>query len=197
MELQPAVFLDRDGVINEDTGYVHNVKQFNFINGVFEACRIFNASGYKIIVITNQAGIARGFYSEKKFKHLTKWMLSKFNDNGVEVEDVYYCPHHPVYGRGEYLRKCKCRKPSPGLILDAARKHFLDLNRSILVGDKVSDIDAGRAAQVGYCALVQSGHPISSADSEKADGTFRDLLAIAKALMCDTRSHSSSSTVSH
>src|SRR5210317_2107951 len=97
---RPAVFLDRDGVINKEGGYVHNVDEFHFIDGVFDACREMSKAGYRLIVITNQAGIARGYYTEDDFHHLTKWMLNEFRQHGIEIDDVYYCPHHPVHGVG-------------------------------------------------------------------------------------------------
>ena len=179
---QPAVFIDRDGVINKETGYVHTKDEFHFIDGIFDACREMNKAGYRIIIVTNQAGIARGYYTEDDFRSLTEWMLKQFSENGIEITDVYYCPHHPVSGLGEYLRDCCCRKPAPGMILRAAREHSLDLEHSILVGDKVTDIESGRAAGVGCCALVVTGHPVSVADCNKADYVFADLPALADAV---------------
>ena len=180
--LRPAVFLDRDGVINRETDYVHKVDEFHFIDGVFAACREMSASGYRLIVITNQAGIARGYYSEDDFRQLTKWMLDTFRQQGIEIDGVYCCPHHPVHGVGDYGRDCDCRKPAPGMILRAAQEHTLDLQRSILVGDKVTDIEAGRAAGVGCCVLVLTGHPVPDQDLDKADTVFDDLPGVARAL---------------
>ena len=148
---QPAVFLDRDGVINRESNYVHRIEDFHFIEGVFDACREMQRSGYRLVVITNQAGIARGYYSEDDYRVLTDWMLEQFCTQGITITGVYYCPHHPVHGLGEYRRACDCRKPAPGMITRAAREHDLDLARSALVGDKLSDIGAGRAAGVGCC----------------------------------------------
>ena len=180
---RPAVFLDRDGVINREGGYVHQVDEFHFIDGVFDACREMSKAGYQLIIITNQAGIARGYYTEADFHRLTKWMLNEFRQHGIEIDDVYYCPHHPVHGVGDYRRDCDCRKPAPGMIFRAAREHSLDLHHSILIGDKATDIDAGRAAGVGCCVLVQTGHRVSDKDLGKADAVFDDLLVMSSALV--------------
>ncbi len=160
----PAVFLDRDGVINKEDEYVHRREDFQFIDGVFEACRAAQKLGYKLVIITNQAGIARGFYSEADFQALTEWMLERFSEQGITIHGVYFCPHHPTAGVGHYLRQCECRKPAPGLIKQAARELNIDLGRSALVGDKVSDIEAGERAGVGTCILVRSGHPLADDD---------------------------------
>lgn len=183
MAARPAVFLDRDGVINQESEYVHRIEDFHFIDGVFDACRQMSKAGFRLIVITNQAGIARGYYKEEDFHRLTKWMLDEFRQHGVEIDDVYFCPHHPVHGVGPYRRVCNCRKPGPEMILRAAREHSLDLQQSILVGDKVSDIEAGRAAGVGCCVLVLTGHPPDNNDLNKADTVFEDLPAVANALV--------------
>lgn len=183
MLLRPAVFLDRDGVINKEKGYVHEVDEFHFIDGVFDACREMSKAGYRLIIITNQAGIARGYYTENDFHHLTKWMLNEFRRHGIEIEAVYYCPHHRTHGVGGYRRDCDCRKPAPGMIFRAAKEHSLDLRRSILIGDKAIDIEAGQAAGLGCCVLVLTGHPISISDRDKADTVFDDLPGVASALV--------------
>jgi len=180
---RPAVFLDRDGVINREGGYVHDVGEFDFIAGVFDACRVMSRAGYRLIVITNQAGIARGYYTEDDFLQLTRWMLDTFRQQGIEIDGVYYCPHHPVHGVGSYHRDCDCRKPAPGMIMRAAKEHALDLQRSILVGDKGTDVEAGRAAGVGCCVLVQTGHPVSNKDLDKADAVFDGLPEVSHALV--------------
>lgn len=178
---RPAVFLDRDGVINQESGYVHKMDEFHFIDGVFDACRAMSKAGYRLIIITNQAGIARGYYTEDDFHQLTKWMLGTFRQQGVEIDDVYYCPHHPVHGVGRYRLDCDCRKPAPGMILRAAQEHSLDLQRSILVGDKLTDIEAGRAAGVGCCFLVLTGHSLGASDADMADDVYPDLRDFANA----------------
>jgi len=187
MAARPAVFLDRDGVINKDTGYVYKTAEFQFIDGVFDACLKMSKAGYRLIVITNQAGIARGYYTEDDYRHLTKWMLEEFRRHGIKIDDVYYCPHHPVHGAGQYRRVCNCRKPAPGMILRAAREHSLDLRRSILVGDKATDIDAGRAAGVGRCILVLTGHPVKNTERGKADTVCAGLQDLASAIVSNRR----------
>ncbi|MRI84160.1 MAG: D-glycero-beta-D-manno-heptose-1,7-bisphosphate 7-phosphatase [Nitratiruptor sp.] len=142
-----ALFLDRDGVINEDYGYVHRIEDFHFIDGVFQALLRAQRAGYKPIIVTNQSGIGRGYYTREDFFHLTRWMVERFGKEGIEVVDVFYCPHHPDRG-------CGCRKPEPGMILEAARRYNIDLQSSWLVGDKPSDIEAARRAGVGGTILV-------------------------------------------
>lgn len=145
-----ALLLDRDGVINVDKHYVHRIEDFEFIDGIFDLCRHAQALDFRLAVITNQAGIARGYYTLADFERLTAWMLKQFTARGVRLDRVYYCPDHPTAGVGEYRRESFDRKPNPGMILTAQRELGLDLAASVLVGDKDSDIEAGRAAGVGY-----------------------------------------------
>ncbi|MGD8875347.1 MAG: D-glycero-beta-D-manno-heptose 1,7-bisphosphate 7-phosphatase [Gammaproteobacteria bacterium] len=180
---RPAVFLDRDGVINRDSGYVHKKNEFHFLDGVFDACLEMSKAGYRLIIITNQAGIARGYYTEDAYHQLTNWMLGEFRRHGSKIDAVYYCPHHPLHGIGRYRRDCNCRKPAPGMILRAASEHSLDLSRSILVGDKATDIEAGRVAGVGCCILVLTGHSPGNAGRVKADRVYADLAEVANALV--------------
>ncbi len=154
-----AIFLDRDGVINQDFGYTHKIEDFVFIEGVFPACRRFQALGYKLVVVTNQAGVARGYYNESDFETLTDWMLQRFDEEGVEITGVYHCPHHATEGFGEFKVDCNCRKPKPGMLFRAAKEHGLDLGQSIIIGDKLSDMEAGRAAGVQHCALISKTQP--------------------------------------
>ncbi len=157
--MRKALFLDRDGVINVEKNYLYRIEDFEFIDGVFEACRAFQQKGYLIIVITNQAGIARGKYTEEDYDVLTRWMLGRFTEEGIKISAVYHCPHHP-----DFTGSCDCRKPAPGM-LEAARAEFdIDMASSILVGDKESDIEAGLNAGIGSNILVRSGHVI---DEEK------------------------------
>jgi len=170
-----AIFLDRDGVVNIEKDYVYRVSDFDFIDGVFEACLAFNKADYKLIIMTNQAGIGRGYYTELDFDKLTNWMLEKFNQYNIHIDGVYYCPHHPVHGKGQYLKICECRKPEPGMILKASKDHDLDLDRSILVGDKLSDIKAGQTAGIGRNYFVRTGKFIPEKDSVLADDIFDTL----------------------
>jgi len=144
-----ALFLDRDGVINVDAGYVHRISDFIFIEGIFELTRSAIAKGYLVFVVTNQAGIGRGYYSEAEFQILTKWMLGRFKSEGVEIKKVFFSPYHPVYGVGHYKKDDISRKPRPGMLLAAKSEFDLDLSKSVLVGDKASDIKAGISAGVG------------------------------------------------
>lgn len=154
MSGQRALLLDRDGVINVDHGYVHRPEDIEFVSGIFALCRRAVALDYRLVVVTNQAGIGRGYYTEADFHTLTDWMRGIFAEEGCPLDAVYFCPTHPVHGLGEYRRESSRRKPHPGMILDAARDLSLDLAVSILVGDKPSDIAAGLAAGVGRNVLL-------------------------------------------
>ncbi|EOB6055467.1 D-glycero-beta-D-manno-heptose 1,7-bisphosphate 7-phosphatase [Escherichia coli] len=146
---KPALFLDRDGVINVDHGYVHTPEKFEFVHGIFDVVLAANRAGYLVVVVTNQAGIGRGYYSETQFHALTDWMKTKFAERGGTIDAVYFCPYHPEYGIGEYRRESSFRKPAPGMLLQAKNELGIDLERSILIGDKPTDMAAGRAAGVG------------------------------------------------
>jgi D-glycero-D-manno-heptose 1,7-bisphosphate phosphatase len=149
-----ALFLDRDGVINVDTGHLYRRESFEFIPGIFELCRAAQTMGYLLVVVTNQAGIARGYYSESDFNELTDWMMDQFADEKVRITRLYYCPYHPVFGVGRYKRDSPDRKPNPGMLLRAQSDLDLDLASSIFIGDKLSDIQAGYAAGVGTQILL-------------------------------------------
>ena len=147
--LRRAAFLDRDGVINVDHGYVHRIADFAFLPGVLESAAELAGAGFALVVVTNQAGIARGLYTEADFAQLTDWMRDQLAAAGAPLAGVYHCPHHPTEGRGALRTACACRKPAPGMILDAARDLQLDLARSVIFGDKCDDMRAGFAAGVG------------------------------------------------
>jgi len=153
--MKKALFLDRDGVINKEKNYLYKIEDFEFIDGVFETCKYFQDKGYLLVIITNQAGIARGKYSEDDFEKLTLWMLEQFKENGIQITQVYHCPHHP-----DFSGECSCRKPKSGMILEAQKEFEIDLKNSILVGDKNSDIEAGINAEIGNNYLVATGHQI-------------------------------------
>jgi D-glycero-D-manno-heptose 1,7-bisphosphate phosphatase len=152
---RPALFLDRDGVINVDHAYVHRKNDFEFIEGIFDLCRHAKALGYLIIIVTNQAGIGRGYYTEQDFAALTTWMCDAFSEQKAAIDKVYFCPTHPVSAVPQYRKQSDLRKPAPGMILLAAKEFNINLGDSILVGDKLSDVEAGLAAGVGnnilYC----------------------------------------------
>ncbi len=143
MHINKALFLDRDGVINVYKSYVHKIEDFEFMDGIFDLCRIFQNKGYLLFIITNQAGIGKGYYSEEEFAVLNKWMLDEFQLRGIIIKKIYYCPHHPQAGIDLYKTDCKYRKPNPGMILKAKSEFDLDLTKSVLIGDRRSDIQAG------------------------------------------------------
>ena len=155
LSARPALFLDRDGVINVDHGYVCTQEQFELVEGVLELCRHARELGYLIFVITNQAGIGRGYYTEQEFLEFTEWMCGVFEAHGASIDKVYFCPSHPEHGVGKYRIDSPFRKPGPGMILQAAEEFDVDLERSVLVGDKESDIKAGLAAGIGCNLLYQ------------------------------------------
>ena len=174
-----AVFLDRDGVINEDAGYVYSPECFRFLEGIFEFCRTAQELGYLLIIITNQAGIARGYYSEEDFQRLNVWMLDEFMKKGVDIAEVYYCPYHPEHGVGQYKLDSNDRKPNPGMIFKARADFDIDLHNSILIGDKESDIEAGRRAGVGKLVFLKGKYPFTAAKDVDAYESLYDIKAEA------------------
>ncbi|HZS82124.1 MAG TPA: HAD family hydrolase [Stellaceae bacterium] len=150
---RPALLLDRDGVVNDDTGYLHKIAECRFVEGIFDLARAFARRGFAIVIATNQSGIGRGYYGEGEFLELMDWMRAAFAQNGVALDGVYYCPDHPTEGQGAYRRDSPRRKPGPGMLLEAAAELSLDLARSWCLGDQASDIAAGRAAGVGTLVL--------------------------------------------
>lgn len=147
--MSPAAFLDRDGVINVDHGYVSAWEQFEFLPGVPRAMRQLQDAGYRLIVVSNQSGIGRGLYTEADLNRLNEQISDHLKQTvGVDIAGFYHCPHHPTEARGVFLTQCDCRKPAAGMIIRAVREHGIDVEASLLVGDKRSDIEAGRAAGV-------------------------------------------------
>ena len=165
---QKALFLDRDGVINEEKNYVHRVEDFEFMDGIFELLAHAQSLNYLLIVITNQAGIARGYYTERDFHKLNDWMVDQFKEKGVHINQVYFCPFHPTHGLDEYKKESEFRKPGPGMILQAQKELNVNLPQSVLIGDKESDIEAGLKAGVGKTILLKS-------DRYKAENTKASL----------------------
>ena len=160
--MQKVVFLDRDGVINKDTGYLHSINDFEFIEGTFVALRHFLSLGFKLIIITNQSGIGRGYYSVNDFKTLTTWMIEQLSSNDIKILDVLYCPHLPE----DY---CSCRKPKPGLLLEANKRHNIEMQCSWMIGDKEDDIKAANSAGIRQTVLVKTGQTI---DEDKSHAKF-------------------------
>ena len=153
-----TIFLDRDGVINKEINYLHKIDDFEFIDGVFETCQYLISLDYQIIVITNQSGISRGYYTEKDFQIITEWMIAEFQKNDIIILDIFHCPHLPN-------SNCNCRKPKSGMLLDAKYKHNIDMQNSWLIGDKETDIIAANSSGITNTILVKSGHKINEVDS--------------------------------
>mgnify|MGYP003976376839 FL=1 len=153
-----TIFLDRDGVINKEVGYLHKIEDFIFIDGVFEACLSFKQLEYQIIIISNQSGIARGYFTLFDYEKLTKWMLNKFSKKNISILDAFFCPHGPK-------STCGCRKPKPGMLVDAQNKYNIDLEKSWMIGDKETDIEAANLAGINNTILLRSGHLINESNS--------------------------------
>jgi D-glycero-D-manno-heptose 1,7-bisphosphate phosphatase len=148
-----TIFLDRDGVINHEVSYLHKISEFKFINGIFESCLNFQELGYQIIIVTNQSGIARGYYKESDYEKLTQWMLGQFNKHNVNILNVFHCPHGPE-------SSCDCRKPKPGMFLKAKNQYDIDMGKSWMIGDSEVDISAAASCGIENTILVKSGHKI-------------------------------------
>jgi D-glycero-D-manno-heptose 1,7-bisphosphate phosphatase len=178
-----AVFIDRDGVINEERNYVHRISDFVLLPGVVEGLTLLRNAGYRLIVVTNQAGIARGYYAQDEMDRLHDHMRELLAKHGVSLDAIYFCPHHPQ-GSIEHLSiECNCRKPSPGMVVQASRDFDLNLATSVLIGDKLSDVQAGKRAGVGRTVLVESGHPLEPEDRLEANVVAADLHAAARMLV--------------
>lgn len=174
IEMKKAVFLDRDGTLNIDYGYVHQIDQFQFIEGSIEALQQLKAMGYLLVLVTNQSGIARGYFSEDQFLQLTEWMDWSLADRGVDLDGIYYCPHH-IDGQGEYKQDCDCRKPKSGMLLQAINELGIDPEHSFMVGDKVEDLLAGKGANVKTNILVRTGKPITEEGENLADEVIESI----------------------
>ena len=153
-----TIFLDRDGVINKEIHYLHKIDDFEFIDGIFDACLYFQSLGYKIIIITNQSGISRGYYTLSDYQKVTQWMLDQFKYKNINIFDIFHCPHGPD-------STCNCRKPKPGMFLKAKVKHNTDMEKSWLIGDQELDVIAANAAGIENTILVRSGHRIDESNS--------------------------------
>ncbi|TCK61874.1 D-glycero-alpha-D-manno-heptose-1,7-bisphosphate 7-phosphatase [Seleniivibrio woodruffii] len=160
-----GLFLDRDGIVNIDKGYIHKAADIEFVDGIFDLCLLANFKGYKIFIVTNQAGVDRGYYTEEDVQTLHAWMRTQFEARGVEITDFFYCPHHP-----NFSGDCGCRKPNPGMLLLAMNMYDVDASKSVMVGDKVSDVQAGRNAGVGLNIIVSSEY--FDGKPEEADYMF-------------------------
>jgi D-glycero-D-manno-heptose 1,7-bisphosphate phosphatase len=153
---QPAVFLDRDGTLNHDTGYIHRIADFRWLPGAVNAVRALNHGGYYVFVVTNQSGVARGLYDEAAIRDLHEWMNGELRAAGARIDDIRYCPHHPEASVAAYRSVCSCRKPAAGMLLDLMKAWPVIREGSIMIGDKDRDAAAGRAAGV-VSAIVPPG----------------------------------------
>jgi D-glycero-D-manno-heptose 1,7-bisphosphate phosphatase len=142
-----ALFIDRDGIINQDFGYVSSVADFKFTDGIFELLTCFARAGYLLVVVTNQSGIGRGYYTQSDFECLTQWMLERFSEHGLEIKDVFFCPHTPD-------EQCHCRKPDTGMIEAAVNIHRIDLSHSWMIGDKFSDVQLARNSGISKAIFI-------------------------------------------
>lgn len=155
---RPAVFMDRDGTISEEVGYVNHLSRYRLLPDALEAVRLLNHAGFLAVVTTNQSGVARGYFSEALVGQVHDRLLAWAREAGARLDAIYYCPHHPHEGEPPFRADCDCRKPRPGMIRRAAREHDIDLSRSYVVGDTRADIEAGAAAGVpGILVLTGYG----------------------------------------
>ncbi len=176
-----AIFLDRDGTINIDHGYVHQIDDFQFIEGVIDTLRQLKKKGYLLVIVTNQSGIARGYFSEAQFLQLTEWMDWSLAEQDVDLDGIYYCPHHPE-GKGEFKQQCDCRKPEAGMFLQAIRDLKIDPAQSVMVGDKLEDLLAAEKAGVKTKVLVRSGKTVTAEGEAKADYVLNSLVELPRYL---------------
>lgn len=140
MKRYPAIFLDRDGTINEEMGYINHIKRFKIFPFVAESIKNLRASGYKVIIVTNQSGVAREYFTEELLKEVHQNLIDYLIKNETKLDGIYYCPHHPTEGRGEYKLDCNCRKPKTGMIEKAVKEHDIDLYSSYIIGDRFKDM---------------------------------------------------------
>ena len=168
MKKNEAIFLDRDGTINEEVGYLDSPDKLVIFPSTFEAVRLINQSGLKAIVVTNQAGVARGLFGEDLVEKIHAALQEALRQKGALIDAFYYCPHHPTEGSPPYRQSCDCRKPAPGLFLQAARDLNLDLSESWMIGDRFNDIEAAhRAGAKGI--LVKTGYGAAALSGEGPD----------------------------
>ena len=157
--MRKALFLDRDGVVNVEKNYLHKIDDFELMDGIVDVCRHYQDQGYLIIIVTNQSGISRGYYTEGDFAILSRWMVDYFNALGITITRIYHCPHHESIDGA-----CKCRKPEPGMFVSAQKEYEIDMERSVMIGDNERDIEASVKAGVGMNILLSTEAKSSQAD---------------------------------
>jgi D-glycero-D-manno-heptose 1,7-bisphosphate phosphatase len=171
-----CIFIDRDGTINEDIGYVSTPEQLSVYPWTAQAIRLINEAGVRVVVVTNQSGIARGFYTEDVLRAIHQRLIEELARQGARLDAVYYCPHHPRIGNPSYRRECDCRKPKPGMLQRAAREHGINLSRSWVIGDKSSDVNLAAAAGA-HSALVLTGYGLETSRNRESWPCEPDLVA--------------------
>jgi len=157
--VRKALFLDRDGVVNVEKNYLHKIEDFELMEGIIDVCRAYQDQGYLIIIVTNQSGISRGYYTEEDFAHLSQWMIEHFKTFGITITRIYHCPHHESIDG-----LCECRKPEPGMFLEARKEYDLNMEHSVMIGDNERDIEASLKAGVGMNILLSEEAVSSQAD---------------------------------
>jgi D-glycero-D-manno-heptose 1,7-bisphosphate phosphatase len=184
MEKNIAIFLDRDGTINEEVGYVESLDMFRIIPAAFEAIRLINLCGLKAVVLSNQAGVAKGLFTEAFVRQTHEYLQAALRQKGAAIDRFYFCPHHPTEGAAPYRKNCDCRKPAPGLFLQAARDMDIDLSASYMVGDRYRDMEAAHRAGVkgvlvktGYgAAILENAGPDQETPEGKPEFIAGDIL---------------------
>ncbi len=181
--MRKAIILDRDGTINVEKDYLHRIEDFEFEKGAVEGLKLLAELGYIFVVVTNQSGIARGYYTEENLVKLNDYINECLEKEGVKIEKFYYCPHHPEKGIGKYRVECNCRKPNTGMLEEAIREFNIDLEGSFMVGDNISDIEAGIRAKVTPI-LVKTGHGMEHIEkmNELGVSIYENLYEFAKDL---------------
>jgi D-glycero-D-manno-heptose 1,7-bisphosphate phosphatase len=183
MGKRKAVFLDRDGTINVEVDYLSSADQFQFIPGAPLAIKSLKDAGFVLVIVTNQSGIGRGYYDETALERVHRYMHEELERYGVAIDACYFCPHHPEHGIGGYRQVCACRKPLPGMLLQAARDLDLDLSSSFMIGDKIADVKAGLRAGC-TSMLVETGYGLKEAHRlPPGVRSYRDLLTAAEAIL--------------
>jgi D-glycero-D-manno-heptose 1,7-bisphosphate phosphatase len=174
--MRAALFLDRDGVIVDEAEYLADPAQLRLLPGAAEAIADLNRKSVPVIVVTNQSGVARGYFPESRIAEIHEQLDRLLAGQGAQIARYYYCPHHPTEGQSPYRVDCQCRKPRPGMLLQAARDLSLDLRQSYLVGDKLSDLEAGASAGC-RTVLVRTGYGRALADTLEPQGVHLDMIA--------------------
>ena len=190
--LRPAIFLDRDGTVNEEVGYINHVERLRLLPRTAEAIRRINASEFLAVIVTNQAGVARGYFKEQMIRDVHQRLVELLAEQDAQLDGIYYCPHHPSVGEPPYRRDCDCRKPRPGLVLAAAAELGIDIDRSFMVGDKYSDVEFAHTLSIPG-VLVRTGYGAGEIEqwsegwTRQPDHVAEDLLAAIQWILDDRR----------